>query len=62
MRRHLKVIVVVDGNEEEEGAHVYPITCVELLSGENFNCLEGRQNWDTLDTRSYGQFEVKSGN
>jgi hypothetical protein len=35
--------MVVDGDEEEEeGAHVYPITCFELLSGENFNCLEGR--------------------
>jgi hypothetical protein len=51
--------MVVDGDEEEEGAHVYPITCVELLSGENFNCLEGRQNWDTLDTRSCGQSRVK---
>jgi hypothetical protein len=41
--RHLKVIMVVDGDEEEEeGAHVYPITCAELI-GENFNCLEGRQ-------------------
>jgi len=35
--------VVVDEDEEEEGAHVYPIICAELLSGENFNCLEGRQ-------------------
>jgi hypothetical protein len=27
--------MVVDGDEEEEeGAHVYPITCVELLDGE----------------------------
>jgi len=26
--------MVVDGDEEEEGAHVYPITCVELLSGD----------------------------
>jgi hypothetical protein len=26
--------MVVDGDEEEEGAHVYPITCAELLSGE----------------------------
>jgi len=34
IRRHLKVIMVVDGDEEEEGAHVYPITCVELLSGD----------------------------
>jgi len=25
--------MVVDGDEEEEGAHVYPIACVELLSG-----------------------------
>ena len=31
----------VDEDEEEEGAHVYPITCAELLSGE-FNCLDGR--------------------
>jgi hypothetical protein len=54
--------MVVDGDEEEEGAHVYPITCAELLSGENFNCLEGRQNWDTLDTRSSGQLEVLSEN
>jgi hypothetical protein len=36
--------MVVDGDEKEEGANVYPITCVELLSGEIFNCLEGRQN------------------
>jgi len=34
MRRHLKGIMVVDEDEEEEGAHVYPITCAELLSGE----------------------------
>jgi hypothetical protein len=54
--------MVVDDDEEEEGAHVYPIICVELLSGENFNCFEGRKNWDTLDTRSCGRFEVKSGN
>jgi hypothetical protein len=62
MRRHLKVIVVVNVNEEEEGAHVYPITCAELLSEENFNCFEERQNWDTLDTRSCGQIEVESEN
>ena len=53
--RHLRVLMEVD--EDEEGAHVYPITCAELLSGE-FNCLDGRQNWDTLDTRLYGQLEV----
>ena len=41
------VFMVVD-EDEEEGAHVYPITCAELLSGEKFNCLEGRQYWDTL--------------
>jgi hypothetical protein len=58
IKRHLKVIVVVDGDEEEEGAHVYPITCAELISENFFNCLEGRQNWDTLDTRLYGQLEV----
>ena len=51
----------VDGDEEKEGAHVYPITCAELLSGE-FNCLDGRQNWDTLDTRLCGQSEVESEN
>jgi len=34
MRRHLKVIMVVDGDEEEEITHVWPITCTELLSGE----------------------------
>jgi hypothetical protein len=62
MKRHLKVIMVVNGDEEGESAHVCPITCAELLSGENFNCLEGRQNWDTLDTQSSGQFEVESGN
>jgi hypothetical protein len=33
MRRHLKVIMVVDGDVEEEVAHVCLITCVELLSG-----------------------------
>jgi len=54
--------MVVDGDEEEKGAHVFPITCAELLSGENFNCLEVRQNWDTLDTRSCGRFEVESEN
>jgi hypothetical protein len=30
IRRHLKVIMVVDGDEEGEGAHVYPIACAEL--------------------------------
>jgi hypothetical protein len=38
IRRHLKVIMVVDGDDEEEGAHVYPITCVELLNEEIFIC------------------------
>jgi hypothetical protein len=27
--RHLKVLMVVDGDEEEEGANVYQITCAE---------------------------------
>jgi len=54
--------MVVDDDEEEEGAHVYPIICAELLNGKNFNCFEGRQNWDTLDTRSSGQLEVLSEN
>jgi hypothetical protein len=34
--RHLKVIMVVDGDEEEEITHVCPITCVEQLSGGIF--------------------------
>jgi hypothetical protein len=34
MRRHLKVIMVVDGDEEEHVTHVCLITCAELLSGE----------------------------
>ena len=46
MKRHLKVIMVVD-EDEEEVAHICLIMCVELLNGENFNSLEGRQNWDT---------------
>ena len=54
--------MVVDGDEEEHVTHVYPITCAELLSGENFNCLEERKNWDTLDTGSCGQLEVQSEN
>jgi hypothetical protein len=57
IRRHLKVLMEVDEDEEEEGAHVCPITCAELLSGEILIALrEG--NWDTLDTRSCGQLEV----
>ena len=62
MKRHLKVIMVVDGDEEGESAHVCPITCAELLSGEKLNCFKERQNGDTLDTRSCGRFEVESGN
>jgi hypothetical protein len=47
----------VDEDDEEEGAHVCPITCAELLSGEILIALrEG--NWDTLDTQSCGQLEV----
>jgi hypothetical protein len=34
IKRHLKVIIVVDGDEEEEITHICPITCVELLSGD----------------------------
>ena len=60
IKRHLRVVMEVDGDEEED-AHVYPITCAELLSAE-FNCLDGRQNWDTLDTRSCGRFKVESEN
>jgi hypothetical protein len=32
----MKGIMVVEGDEEEEGAHVYPITCAELLNGKKF--------------------------
>jgi hypothetical protein len=43
IRRHLKVIMVVDRDDEEEGAHVYPITYVELLNKEIFYLLnEGK--------------------
>jgi hypothetical protein len=36
IRRHLKVIIVVDEDkeEEEEITHICPITCAELLSGD----------------------------
>jgi hypothetical protein len=34
MKRHLKDIMVVNGDEEEEVAQVYPIICAELLSGK----------------------------
>ena len=34
IKRHLRVLMEVDGDEEEEGAHVCPITCAELFSGE----------------------------
>jgi hypothetical protein len=52
--------VVVDGHEEDDVTHICPIMCAELLSGGIlfFNCLEGRQNWDILDTRSSGQLEM----
>ena len=30
IRRYLKVIMVVDGDEEEEGVRVCSITCVKL--------------------------------
>jgi len=33
MKRHMKVIIVFDGDEDEEITHVYPITCAELLCG-----------------------------
>jgi len=36
IKRHLKGIMVVEGDEEEEGAHVYPITCAKLLNGKKF--------------------------
>jgi hypothetical protein len=48
--------VVVD--RDEEGAHVYPITYAELISENFFSCLDGRQNWDSLDTQSSVQLEV----
>jgi hypothetical protein len=34
IRRHLKVIMVVNGDEEEDVTHVSLITCAELLSWE----------------------------
>ena len=34
IRRHLRVVMEVDGDEEEEDAYVYPITCAELLNGK----------------------------
>ena len=37
------VFMVDIGDEEEEIAHVYPITCAELLSEENLTALrEGK--------------------
>ena len=32
----------VDGDEEEEGAYVYPITCAELLTGKRNALMEGK--------------------
>jgi len=40
MRRHLKIIMVVDGDEEEHVTHVCPIICAELLSGEIYVALK----------------------
>ena len=34
--------MVVDGDEEEEGAHVYPVTCAELLNGKFKALMEGK--------------------
>jgi hypothetical protein len=34
IRRYLKVIMVVDGDEEEEVAHICSILCAEFISGE----------------------------
>ena len=34
IRRHLRVLMEVDGDDEEEGAHVCSITCAKLLNGE----------------------------
>ena len=44
MRRHLKILIAVNGDEKEEGAHVCLIICDELLSREKFSCLDGRKN------------------
>ena len=41
IRRHLRVMMEVDGDEEEEGAYVYPIACAKLLNGK-MECLDGR--------------------
>ena len=51
----------VDGDEEEEGAHAFPITCAELLKWKCNALMEGK-NWDTLYTRLCGQLEVESEN
>jgi hypothetical protein len=60
MRRHLKVIMMVDGDEEEEVIHVRPIMCAELLSGGILiGCKEGKIR-TLLETRSCGRFEVES--
>ena len=43
MRRHLRVLMEVDGDEkEEEGAHVYPITCAEILNENLIALMEGK--------------------
>ena len=44
IRRHLRVLMEVDGEEEEEeeGAYVYPITCAELLNGNLIVLMEGK--------------------
>ena len=46
IKRHLKVLIVVDGDEEEKGTHICPIMCVKLFSGRNLitNKKEGRMH------------------
>jgi hypothetical protein len=54
--------MVVIGDGEEEIAHVYPITCVEMLSEEMLIALREGKIRTLLDTRSCERFEVESGN
>jgi hypothetical protein len=50
---------------KKKKVHMNEITCAELISGGMnffFSYLDGRQNWDTLDTRSSGKLKVWSEN
>ena len=60
IKRHLRVLMEVDGDEEEEGAHVFPILYAELLNGKCNVLMKAKLG--PLDTWLCGQFEVKSEN